>query len=135
MGAARRCRPGLSATERGTTTSAIWKITERPCRTILAPIFTNRSRSVVSDQCFTEIVGQRMQLQPNGIGGETMARQSRPYDCVLTLLDPLFGRPALIVKRHHPFGRGGQVGHYEAGARVELASVGAGGSGTTGLGV
>ena len=56
-------------------TSAIWKITERPCRTILAPIFTNRSRSVVSDQCFTEIVGQRMRLQLNGVGREAMVRQ------------------------------------------------------------
>jgi hypothetical protein len=28
---------------RDTMTSAIWKITQRPCRTILARIFTNRS--------------------------------------------------------------------------------------------
>ncbi|MDA8050142.1 MAG: hypothetical protein M0002_09075, partial [Rhodospirillales bacterium] len=34
---------------RGTITSAIWNVIERPCRTILAPIFTSRSRSVVSD--------------------------------------------------------------------------------------
>ncbi len=27
---------------RDTMTSAIWKITDLPCRTILAPIFTNR---------------------------------------------------------------------------------------------
>jgi hypothetical protein len=32
-------------------TSAIWKITDRPWRTILAPIFTSRLRSVVIDQC------------------------------------------------------------------------------------
>ncbi len=38
---------------RGTTTSAIRKVIDRPCRTILAPIFTSRSRSVVMDHCFT----------------------------------------------------------------------------------
>jgi hypothetical protein len=31
-------------------TSAIWKMIERPCRTIFAPILTNRSRNVVIDQ-------------------------------------------------------------------------------------
>jgi hypothetical protein len=35
---------------RGTMTSAISKVIERPWRAILAPIFTNRSRSVVIDQ-------------------------------------------------------------------------------------
>jgi len=34
---------------RGTATSAIWNVIDRPCRTILAPIFTRRSRRVVSD--------------------------------------------------------------------------------------
>ena len=38
---------------RGTMTSAIWKVTDRPCRTIFAPIFTNRSRNVVIDQWLT----------------------------------------------------------------------------------
>ena len=38
---------------RGTITSAIWKLIDRPCRTILAPIFTNLSRSVVIDHCLT----------------------------------------------------------------------------------
>lgn len=33
-------------------TSASWKVIVRPWRTILAPIFTSRSRSVVSDHCF-----------------------------------------------------------------------------------
>ena len=35
---------------RGTMTSAIWNVTDRPWRTILAPIFTSRSRNVVMDQ-------------------------------------------------------------------------------------
>ncbi len=32
-------------------TSAIWKVTERAWWTILAPIFTSLSRSVVIDHC------------------------------------------------------------------------------------
>ena len=35
---------------RGTIASAIWKVIERPCRTIFAPIFTSRSRNVAIDQ-------------------------------------------------------------------------------------
>jgi hypothetical protein len=38
---------------RGTITSAIWKMIDRPSRTILAPILTNRSRSVVINQWLT----------------------------------------------------------------------------------
>ena len=37
---------------RGAATSAIRKVIDRPCRTILAPLFTNLSRSVVMDHCF-----------------------------------------------------------------------------------
>ena len=36
---------------RGTVTSAIWNVIDRPCRTTFAPIFTSRSRSVVIDHC------------------------------------------------------------------------------------
>jgi hypothetical protein len=43
-------RPGFSGADpRGTITPAIWKVIERPWRTILAPIFTSLSRKVVSD--------------------------------------------------------------------------------------
>ena len=38
---------------RETITSAIWKVIERPCLTIFAPIFTSRFRSVVIDQWLT----------------------------------------------------------------------------------
>jgi hypothetical protein len=38
---------------RETITSAIWKVIERPWRTIFAPIFTSRSRNVVIDQWLT----------------------------------------------------------------------------------
>ncbi len=34
-------------------TSAIWLVIDRPWRTILAPIFANRWRSVVIDHCGT----------------------------------------------------------------------------------
>src|SRR5271154_6705362 len=37
----------------GTATSAIWKVTERACVTIFAPILTSFSRRLVSDQCLT----------------------------------------------------------------------------------
>ena len=40
---------------RGTMTSAIWNVMDRPCRTILAPIFTSLSRSVVIGQCSTSV--------------------------------------------------------------------------------
>ena len=47
----RRRIPANSA--RGTATSASWKTTYRPWRTIRAPIFTSFSRKVVSDHCAT----------------------------------------------------------------------------------
>jgi hypothetical protein len=39
-------------------TSAIWKVTERPWRMILAPIFTSRSRSGLSDHCLNGEFGR-----------------------------------------------------------------------------
>ena len=39
----------------GTATSAIWKITYREWVTTFAPILINFYRSVVSDQCFTDL--------------------------------------------------------------------------------
>src|SRR5664280_252123 len=40
----------------GTATSAIWKMTLRPWRTTLAPIFTSFSRRLVSDHCLIACV-------------------------------------------------------------------------------
>ena len=40
---------------RGTATSAIWNVTYLKCRTTFAPILISFSRSVVSDQCFTDL--------------------------------------------------------------------------------
>ncbi len=48
------CRISANS-RRGIATSASWKVTYRPCRTTLAPIFTSFSRSVVSDQCSTSV--------------------------------------------------------------------------------
>ena len=61
-------------------------MTYRPWLTTLAPIFTSFSRSVVNDQCSTsfgkasvrevgEIVGQGVELEPDGIVAELTARQ------------------------------------------------------------
>ena len=63
-----------------------------------------------SAQEVAEIVGQRVQLQPNGIGGEAAAGQPGPGDGVLALLDVLLRRAALVVERHHPLGRTRHVG-------------------------
>ena len=118
---------------RGTATSAIWKITERPWRTILAPIFTSRSRSVVIDHSLDllgqrqgaeevgEVVGQRVQLQPHGIRLEALAGQPRPGDGVLAFLDPLLRRATLVVEHHHPLGRSRHVGDDEADAGIQFA--------------
>src|SRR5262249_21821611 len=55
-------------------------------------------------QEITEVVGERMKLEPHRIGGERSARQSRPLDRAFALLDPLLARPALVVesKQRHP---------------------------------
>ena len=77
----------FSNNARGTMTSAIWKVIDRPCRTIFAPIFTSRWRSVLIDHCAIcprqrqgaqevgQVVGQRVQLQPHGIRLEALAGQ------------------------------------------------------------
>ncbi len=43
----------------GTATSAIWKVTYLECQTTLAPILISFSRSVVTDQCFTDLGNAR----------------------------------------------------------------------------
>ena len=44
-----------------------------------------------------EIVGERVKLEPDGIGGEGAAGQPRPLQGVLALFDVLLGGAALIV--------------------------------------
>ena len=72
-------------------------------------------------QKITEIVGQRMKLKPDRIGGERAARQPCPSDRALTLLDPLFARPALVVEDDHILGGSRHVGDDESNARIKLA--------------
>ena len=56
-----------------------------------------------------EVIGQCMQLEPDGIVVELAAGQAGPLDGVLAFLDPLLGGAALIVERNHPLGRTAQV--------------------------
>ncbi len=46
----------------GMATSANWNVTYRPWMTTFAPIFTNFSRSVVSDQCSTSLGKARVRF-------------------------------------------------------------------------
>ena len=48
-------------------------------------------------QDVAEIVCRRVQLQPNGIGGEAAAGQPGPGDGALALLDVLLRRAALVL--------------------------------------
>jgi hypothetical protein len=75
---------------RGTITSAIWKITDRPCRPILAPIFTSWSRSAMSDaapakrqQCRSAIgpASPKDRFPPKAAVAESRApsRRTRPF--------------------------------------------------------
>ena len=56
-------------------------------------------------QEIAEIVGERMKLEPHRVGGERPARQPRPLDRALALLDPLLARAALVVEGDDPLGR------------------------------
>ncbi len=55
-------------------------------------------------QDVAEVVGQRVKLEPDGVGGERPARQPRPVDRILALFDPLLRRAALIVEGDNPLG-------------------------------
>jgi hypothetical protein len=43
-----------------------------------------------------------VQLQPHRVGGEAVARQSRPGHCTPALFDMLLGRAALAVEADYP---------------------------------
>ena len=53
---------------RETMTSAIWKVIERPWRTIFAPIFTSRSRRVVIDQRLNAYAPARAKREVRKVG-------------------------------------------------------------------
>ena len=54
-------------------------------------------------QKITKIVGQRMKLKSNRVGGEGPTREPCPLDRALALLDPLLACPALVLEHGKPF--------------------------------
>ena len=61
-----------------------------------------------------KIVGERMKLEPHGVGRERSARQPRPLDRTFAFLDPLLARAALVLEVDDPLGRPAHVGDDEA---------------------
>ncbi len=51
-----------------------------------------------------EIIGQRMELEPDLVVAETVARYACPVDGVFAFLDPLLGCAPSIVKFDSPIG-------------------------------
>jgi len=62
-----------------------------------------------------------MKLEPRRVGRERSARQPRPFDRALALLDPLLARAALVVERNHALGRPIHVRHDEPDAGIKLS--------------
>ncbi len=70
-----------------------------------------------------EIVSQGVKLEPSVIVAELAARQPRPFDGVLALLDVLLRFAPLIVGPCHPFGRTAQVGDDETDAGIQVVGI------------
>lgn len=68
-----------------------------------------------------QVVGQRVQLQPNLVVAEPLARQPGPAESVFTLLDVLLGGAASIVEAGDLVRLHGKVGDDEADLREQLA--------------
>jgi hypothetical protein len=68
-----------------------------------------------------EVVGERMEVKMDGVGGQGTARQPGALDRTLALFDPLLGRAALVVEGHDALGRPRQIRHDERDARIKLA--------------
>jgi hypothetical protein len=66
---------------RGIATSAIWNVTYFACCVTLAPIFTNFSRSVVSDQCFTPRGSARRRKRTPSVLGGIATQVDRRRNC------------------------------------------------------
>jgi len=77
------------------------------------PVFDRFGRGERAQEV-AEIVGERVKLKADGVGGERAAREPSPSDRSLGLLDPLLAGPALVVE-------GDDVGDDEADARVKFA--------------
>jgi hypothetical protein len=65
-------------------------------------------------------------LEPRRVGRERPARQPRPFDRALALLDPLLARAALVVERDHALGRATHVRHDEPDAGIKLSRISSG---------
>src|SRR5262245_2300535 len=66
---------------------------------------------------------QRVELEAHRVGPEGRARQPRPLDGVLALLDVLLRRAAPVEEGDDLLGRATQVRHDEADARIQLAGM------------
>jgi len=66
------------------------------------------------------IVGQCMKQKPHIFLHHAVARQPRPVDRALALLDVLLDRVALIVEPDDPVGVHRQIGYYKTGAGKQL---------------
>ncbi len=67
-------------------------------------------RQSQSAQEVAEIVGERMELEPDLVVPEAMAGKPRPVDRILTVLNSLLGCAALIIETRDPLSRSRQIG-------------------------
>ena len=70
-----------------------------------------------------EVVGERMELEADGVGGEGATGQPGPFDRAFAFLDPLLRRATLVVEADDALGGPRQVGHDKADTRVKLGGV------------
>src|SRR5262245_39543836 len=79
----------------------------------------DRSRQSQPTQEIAEVVGDDREEQPDLVGPEAVTGEARPVSRSLALLDPLLGRPALIVEADDGPVRSRQGGDDEAHPREE----------------
>src|SRR5215475_1793755 len=94
------------------------------------PLLETRQRPTLNgggqdepSQQIAKIVGDHPEEEPHLVGPEAVAREARPMGGFLALLDPLLGRPALIVEADDGSVRTGQGGHDEAHPREEFSEM------------
>src|SRR5207245_2064615 len=71
-------------------------------------------------QQIAEVVGDDAEQQTNLVSPEAVTGEARPVSRGLALLDPLLGRPALVVEADDGSVRPGQAGDDEADPREQL---------------
>jgi hypothetical protein len=70
-----------------------------------------------------EVISNQAQPQPDLVGAKAVAAKPRQRDRLLALLDPLFGRAALVVEAHYRPVVERQVGHDKADAGEQLPAM------------